>query len=135
MHTLDLGNLNIYVMHRFVSFLVLLLTDNWTRCLKYRCSMIRRIFRLLEVLTVYGTEFRLFSAKSFTLLILLMSCIWLAAIGTSFNVVSYDAVFPRIEPITSPTPGGCANCYATDAVFFEPDRQTNESNIYTIDDH
>ncbi len=24
---------------------------------------------------------------------------------------------PRIEPITSPTPGGCANSYATDAGF------------------
>ena len=25
---------------------------------------------------------------------------------------------PRIEPITSPTPGGCANSYATDAGYY-----------------
>ena len=43
----------------------------------------------------------------------------MAAVGTTFNVFRYDAVWPRIEPriepTTSPTPGECATSYATDA--------------------
>ena len=39
------------------------------------------------------------------------------AVGTTFNVFSYDAVWAYNEPITSPTPGGCATSYATDAGY------------------
>ena len=44
----------------------------------------------LEVLTVQGTDFRLFGAKAFPLLILFMMHIWHSSIGTTFNVFIYD---------------------------------------------
>ncbi len=70
----------------------------------------------LEGLTVYGIELCLFGAKAFPLFILLMSCIWHSS--SSYNFLSYLAMtryWPRIEPITSPTPVGCATCNAKDA--------------------
>ena len=42
----------------------------------------------LEVLIVHGIELRLFWAKAFPLLLMLR----IAAVGTTFNVFSYDAV-------------------------------------------
>ena len=65
---------------------------------------------------MHGTELRLFRAKANSPYSYYKSrASDIAAVGTTFNVFSYDAVWPRIEPITSPTPGGCATSYATDA--------------------
>ncbi len=54
----------------------------------------------LEFITVHGTEFRLYGAKAFTILILLMWRVWNSS---------------GIEPITFPTPSRCSTFYATDA--------------------
>ncbi len=52
----------------------------------------------------------------------------IAALGTILMSLAMTRFGPRIEPITSPTPGGCATSYATDAVSVVseilPDKQT-----------
>ncbi len=52
----------------------------------------------LEVLTLHGTELRLLGAKSFLLLILLLSriSIWHSSSRYTFKVFSYDAVWAKL---------------------------------------
>ncbi len=47
----------------------------------------------LDVLTVHGTELYLFGADTFPLLILLMPASDIAAVWTTFNFFSYEAIF------------------------------------------
>ncbi len=61
----------------------------------------------LEVLTVHGTELRLFWAKAFPTFTLLMSDLSIVLLQLG----------PRIELITSPTPSRCTARYATDVGF------------------
>ncbi len=58
-----------------------------------RQSTLRLPDLCLEVLTVHCTELRLFWAKVFHLLILLMHASDKAAVGITFNVFSYDVVW------------------------------------------
>ncbi len=41
----------------------------------------------------------------------------IAAVGSTFNVFSYDAVW--VENQTSPTPDGCVTVYVTDADYYK----------------
>ena len=54
----------------------------------------------LKVLIVQGNELRLFGAKACPLLILISRVSDIAAVSTTVNVFSYDAVGPSIELIT-----------------------------------
>ncbi len=54
----------------------------------------------LKVLIVQGNELRLFGAKACPLLILISRVSDIAAVSTTVNVFSYDAVEPSIELIT-----------------------------------
>ena len=71
----------------------------------------------MEVLTGHGNELCLFGAKAFPHAYNYRRASDKAAVGATFNVFSYGAVWPNIEPITFPTPSGCATCYATDAGY------------------
>ncbi len=70
----------------------------------------------LETLSVHlqcmhGYELRLFGAKVFLLLILLMSRIWYSSSRYNLTSLAETCFGVRIEPITFPTPSGSSMCY------------------------
>ena len=70
----------------------------------------------MEGLIVHGNELRLFGAKKFPILVLLMPGMgYIAVIGTTFNLNSYEAILAEHRIHHLPVPGGCATRYATDA--------------------
>ena len=73
----------------------------------------------LGVLTVHGTELRIFGVKAFPLLVLLMSCIWHCSSRYYFSRLSLWRGSGRASnPLPSQaTPSRCATFYATDSFF------------------